>query len=87
MLHKGEPEGGTILVLLTDRGENPRVYERMPSLDGDRKWTLSKSQDPDNKREIDEYLERRGAQDRDLWIIELDIADGERLIGLTDAAS
>mgnify|MGYP000107767707 FL=1 len=86
MLHKGEPEGGTILVLLTDRGENPRVYERMPSLDGDRKWTLSKVQDPDNKREIDEYLERRGAQDRDLWIIELDIADGERLIGLTDAA-
>ena len=87
MLHKGEPEGGTILVLLTDRGQNPRVYERMPSLDGDRKWTLSKSQDPDNKREIDEYLERRGAQDRDLWIIELDIADGERLIGLTGAAS
>ena len=87
MLHKGEAEGGTILVLLTDCGEDPRVYERMPSLDGNRKWTLSKVQDPDKKREIDEYLERRGAQDRDLWIIELDIADGERLIGLTDAAS
>ncbi len=87
VLHKGEPEGGTILVVLTDRGENPRVFERMPSLDGERKWTLSRTQNPDNKREIDEYLDRRAQQDRDLWIIELDIADGERLIGLTDAAS
>lgn len=91
MLHKGEPEGGTILVLLTDRGENLRVFERMPSLagglDGGRKWTLSKVQDSDNKKEIDEYLGCRAAQDRDLWIIELDIADGERLIGLTDPAS
>ncbi|WP_088310469.1 DUF1491 family protein [Novosphingobium sp. B 225] len=84
VLQKGEPDAGTILVVLTERGGNARVFERMPDHDGHRKWTLSKLQNPENKREIDEWLDRRGAQDPDLWIVELDIVDGERFIGLTD---
>jgi len=32
--------------------------------------------------EFSEYLARRRRQDDDLWIVELDIADGERFIGL-----
>ncbi|MFM2301016.1 MAG: hypothetical protein RLZZ84_752 [Pseudomonadota bacterium] len=83
VLHKGEREAGTIMVVLTEKGVNARVFERMPSLDGSRIWTLSRTEASDNKSEIDEYLARRAAQDDDLWIIELDIADGERLIGLT----
>ncbi|MEN9717486.1 MAG: hypothetical protein RIQ99_364 [Pseudomonadota bacterium] len=87
VLHKGEREAGTILVVLIDKGQNPRVFERMPSLDparnGDRIWTLIYSESPDNAYNTAEYLARRAAQDSDLWIIELDIADGERLIGLT----
>ena len=35
-----------------------------------------------NKQEFSDYLVRRGRQDDDLWIVELDIAQGERLIGL-----
>ncbi len=82
VLQKGESEAGTILLVLCENDTNARVYERMPAPDGDRKWTLSRSQDDENKAEFREYLTRRGAQDRDLWIIELDIAQGERLIGL-----
>ena len=52
-------------------------------LDGSREWTLIRTEDTENKDEIDHYLERRGAQDPELWIIELDIANGERFIGLT----
>lgn len=82
VLQKGESEAGTILLVLCENDTNARVYERMPAPDGTRKWTLSKSQDNENKAEFSEYLTRRGSQDRDLWIIELDIAQGERLIGL-----
>ena len=81
MLTKGEREGGTILVVLRERGANPRIFERMPELDGTRKWHRIKDQATDSSREIDEYLDRRTAQDDDLWVIELDIANGERLIG------
>lgn len=81
VLGKGEPEAGTILVVTTENGGNSRVYERMPQLDGSRKWSCSKEQDPQNKDIFNQYLERRKHQDPDLWIVELDIARAERFIG------
>jgi hypothetical protein len=84
VISKGEREAGTILVVLVDNGSNARVFERMPQLDGTRGWHLSKSQDSEKPREFDEYLQKRAAQDDDLWILELDIADGERFIGLDE---
>lgn len=81
MLHKGEPDAGTVLLVLLERGGNARVYERMPQADGTRGWVLSKA-DPDNKSELQEWLDRRSDQDPDLWIVELDIANGERFIGI-----
>jgi len=80
VLHKGERSGGTIVVILAEKGVNPRLFERMPELDGSRKWTCVRIQDVDNKVEFDDYLTRRRHQDPDLWIIELDIANGERFI-------
>jgi hypothetical protein len=81
VLGKGEREAGTILVVTTENGTNTRVFERMPQLDGTRKWTCSKQQDPENKQVFDQYLERRKQQDPDLWIVELDIANAERFVG------
>lgn len=80
VLRKGEREGGTILVVLCENGTNARVFERMPALDGGRKWSFSKAQDAENTMEFQDYLDRRKQQDPDLWIIELDVANGERLI-------
>ena len=82
VVHKGERDAGTIIVLLTENGTNARVYERMPQLDGSRLWTCSRQQDIENTQEIHEYLDRRARQDPDSWIVELDIVNGERLIGL-----
>jgi hypothetical protein len=83
VLQKGEREAGTLLLVLCENDTNARAYERMPQADGSRVWSKSRTQVPENKREFSEYLTRRGEQDRDLWIIELDVADGERLIGLS----
>lgn len=84
VLQKGEREAGTLLVVLCENDTNARVYERMPDPDGTRKWHCSKRQDPESKTDFNLYIARRGEQDPDLWIIELDIAQGERFIGLTD---
>lgn len=83
MLHKGEREAGTILVILTEKGANARLFERIPHAESGRQWLLAKTQDTDNMALFQDYLDRRSARDPDLWIIELDIADGERFIGLT----
>lgn len=83
VISKGERDAGTLLVICCENGTNARLYERMPQLDGTRKWNLSKTQDIENPHEFTDYCQRRASQDPDTWIVELDIADGERFIGLT----
>jgi hypothetical protein len=56
------------------------VFERMPQVDGTREWALSRTQDTENVEEFETYLARRKAQDRDLWIVELDIPNPERFV-------
>jgi hypothetical protein len=82
VLRKGEAQAGTLLVVLTENGVNSRAYERMPLPDGRRDWHRAKEQSAENPQEFEEYLQRRMRQDSDLWVLELDIANGERLIGL-----
>ena len=82
VLRKGERDGGTILAVLAENGANLRLFERMPHADGTRKWTLSRTQNPEDPMEFHDYLTRRQHRDPDLWIVELDVADGERLIAL-----
>ena len=83
VIHKGEREAGTILLICAEKGTDRRIFERMPSLDGPRVWTLSLIESIENSEEFENYLDKRRRQDPDLWIIELDIANAERFIGLT----
>lgn len=82
VLSKGERHAGTMLVICCHRATPARAYERMPQLDGTRAWTLSKEQDADNPMEFSEYCQRRGQQDPDLWVVELDVENGERFLGI-----
>lgn len=81
VLSKGERDAGTLAVVCCENGTNARIYERMPQLDGSRKWALAREQDPENKSDFDDYISRRGSQDDDLWVVELDVANPERFIG------
>ncbi|AKH43323.1 hypothetical protein FHS61_000975 [Altererythrobacter atlanticus] len=80
VIKKGERDAGTLLIICCENGTNARAYERMPQPDGTRKWSLSRSQDTENPDEFWDYCSRRHAQDPDLWVVELDIANGERFI-------
>ena len=80
VLQKGERDAGTILVLTTQNGRNTRLWERMPQLDGSRKFSCTREQDDENQREIDEYVGKRRRSDPDCWVIELDIENAERFV-------
>ncbi len=80
VLRKGDRIAGAILIICLEKGKDPRLLEKMPSLDGPSTWQKIWPQDTDNKQDLDEYLNRRTGFDPDLWLIELDIADAERLI-------
>ena len=81
VLAKGEPDNGTIMVLTSCNARNYHLYERMPKADGERSWVCIRSAEDDHDRTLAMFLEKRRQQDPDLWIVELDIAQGERFIG------
>ena len=76
MLAKGDPTAGSILVILLERGANPRLFERQP--DGDYAWREGGSQSLENPAQVPEFIARRRRFDPDLWMIELDIPSVER---------
>lgn len=80
VLAKGERDAGTILVVTLCRGQGGVLHERMPQLDGTRKFLAAKREDAENPQEFSEYLARRRRQDQDMWLIEVDIVDGERFV-------
>jgi hypothetical protein len=81
VLKKGEPDAGTIALVCREKNGNQRLMERLPQPDGTRLWTPTRTQVPEEQAEFDAYLSRRGDQDPDLWIVELDIPNPERFIG------
>jgi len=82
VLAKGERDAGTILIVTMCRGEDVRLFERMPQMDGTRPFLATKSQDLEKPEEFSEYLDRRRRQDPDIWIVEVDIANAERFVEL-----
>lgn len=82
VVQRGDRDAGSVLLLTIENGGNPRLWERMPQLDGSRVFTQISKQVTEKQRDITEYLGQRGAQDCDLWIIELDIPKPERFIEL-----
>lgn len=83
VLQKGEKDAGVILILTMEQGANARLWERMPQLDGSRAFVCTKIQDPENNKELDDYVDRRKRSDPDCWVIELDIGNPERFVAGT----
>jgi hypothetical protein len=82
VLHKGDPIAGILLLVTRTKGRNPALFEQFSGTDDTRIWQAVFEQDIDNEQKIADYLERRIEQDRDMWVLELDVAFDERLDGL-----
>jgi hypothetical protein len=78
VLAKGDPTAGSILVILLEKGRNPRLFERLLQPDGHYSWQESGSQRVERQQEVPEFIARRRRFDPDLWVIELDIPSAER---------
>ena len=77
---KGDATAGAIVILLAEKGRNSGLFERSLTGKGAYHWARVGPQDIDNVEEFDHYIQRRRRFDPDLWLIELDVPYGERLI-------
>lgn len=86
ILHKGDPVAGTLLLQLSNRGVFAGFFERMTALDGSVSLVRCGPADDAQYIEIVDYMQRRRRSDPDLWLIELDIVNGERFAAETISA-
>lgn len=83
VLAKGDPTAGAILLLLLDKGKSPRFVERGVGPDGNPALIPSGPSELADERAACDYWQRRRSRDSDLWVVELDIAAGERFAAET----
>lgn len=81
---RGEPMGGALLLIVSEKGGNPICWERGLGPDGAPGLIQAGPAGADSAA-IEAYWQRRRARDPDLWVIELDIASHQRFTAETTA--
>lgn len=79
VLSKGDPTSGAILLAIADRGRMVRMLERALGFDGGYHWTPAGPTDFDEPGVLGDYVARRRRSDPDIWVVELDAAEAERI--------
>ena len=74
VLARGDSTAGSVLVILVERGADPRFYERLLQPDGSYAWNTGNSAPTD----VPGFIARKRRFDPDLWVLELDIPVRER---------
>ena len=86
MLRRGDPDRGSIILVVTSRGRHVAILERMLSADGAYRWNRAGPLESGETQEVAAFLHKRARFDPDSWAIELDIANPERFIAETTSA-
>jgi len=76
VLAKGDATAGAVMVVLAERGTRTALLERLLQPDGSYAWQATGR--AETEEEFQALVARRRRSDPDLWIVELDVADGER---------
>lgn len=87
VIAKGDSTAGAILVILTERGRNPRFLERILQANGAYSWQYVGGLTVENSSEAQKFLDRRRKNDPDLWLIELDVPSTERFAAEMNASN
>ena len=86
-MKKGDPDRGSLLILVGSRGRHMTCLERVLTADGSYRWQAAGPAESASSAEVAEFLARRTRFDEDLWAIELDIAEPERFIAETTSSA
>ena len=83
ILRRGDPERGTLLLVVSRRGRHFAFLERVLTLNGSYHWHCVGPGESAETQKVAAFLAQRTRLDDDLWAIELDIAEPERFIAET----
>jgi len=86
ILHKGDPDRGTISLLVAERGQPQAVLQRRMTADFTYRWSEGASPAGGQGFDWRNWVESQSRIDPDCWLIELDVADAQRFIAETTAS-
>jgi hypothetical protein len=79
VIRRGDARGGAVLVKTVDRRSGQaKLWSQAVSRDGDPLWMQPVAASAE--AELDGYIERAAGRDPDLWVIEIEDADGKRFL-------
>lgn len=79
IVHRGDVDRGSLVLIVSHRGDEWALVERMIGSDGGYRWT-SRFGSSGNNSSLAESALKRVRFDPDMWLIELDVPDPERFI-------
>src|SRR3954453_15331635 len=83
VLHRGDADGGSLLLIVTSRGRYFGCLERVLAVAGGYEWRSAGPPESPSSAGLQPFRAKRTRFDPDLWIVELDIAEPERFIAET----
>ncbi|MCJ7421165.1 DUF1491 family protein [Sphingomicrobium astaxanthinifaciens] len=78
VLHRGDAERGSLLLLLLERGRPRFCLGRELSRSGTYEWADIGPTDLGDPLDLQAFIAKRRGFDPDLWVLELDLPDAER---------
>jgi hypothetical protein len=87
IVHRGDPEGGSLLLIVNSRGSYFACLERILGISGAYEWHSAGPSESSSSIDLQAFLAKRTRFDPDLWVLELDIADPERFIAETTGSA
>lgn len=81
VIAKGDAIAGAILLLLADRGVPGAIVERVWRFDGGHGLERVGPAEPNEPGVTGDYVARRRKSDPDLWVVEVDHREAERIAG------
>lgn len=81
VLQRGDEERGNVLVKISTLTTKAQVFTPRTDMDGTRIFVdMALEGLPSEEIEIDAYLRREMARDRDLWVVEIEDRDGRHFL-------
>lgn len=75
--HKGALAAGTVMVKIVMRGKGAKLLNQSRDMDGNMGWMDVFDGEPVDEKKADEYIQRTLKRDPDVWVIEVEDAEGK----------
>ena len=76
VVRRGDPDAGALIIKQAHLNGTARIFLRQYGSSGEMEWTCLSGEDTMPEPEADAYLERRASSDPDLWVVEIEKAQG-----------